>query len=103
MLAAAGLEFRRLGGRSPSLSIAWFFAGVVLSLAGAILFLWALRENRFFTAVVRVQKDRGHAVCTTGPYRIVRHAGNLGMISGTLVAALSESGALLSRTELAHE
>lgn len=81
-LVTAGLQLRYLGG--PSLSIAWFVVGVLLSLVGAILFLWALRENTFFSAVVRIQTDRRHAVCTTGPYRFVRHPGNLGMAIGTL-------------------
>jgi protein-S-isoprenylcysteine O-methyltransferase Ste14 len=30
--------------------------------------------------VVRIQKERGHTVCDTGPYRIVRHPGYLGNI-----------------------
>jgi protein-S-isoprenylcysteine O-methyltransferase Ste14 len=81
-LVTAGLQFRYSG--SPSLSFTWFIAGLMLNLAGAVLFLLALRENRFFSAVVRIQTDRGHAVCTTGPYRIVRHPGNLGMIMGTI-------------------
>lgn len=81
MLVTAGLQLRSTG---PSLSIAWFAMGVVLELLGAVLFLWALRENTFFSAVVRIQTDREHAVCTTGPYRIVRHPGNLGMIVGTV-------------------
>jgi protein-S-isoprenylcysteine O-methyltransferase Ste14 len=82
MLVTAGLQFRRFPG--PSLPITWFTIGVLLNLAGAIFFLWALRENRFFSAAVRIQTDRRHTVCTTGPYRIVRHPGNLGMIVGTL-------------------
>jgi protein-S-isoprenylcysteine O-methyltransferase Ste14 len=82
MLVTAGLQFRYLGG--PSLSWIWFFVGVALSLTGALLFLWALNENRFFGAVVRVQAERGQDVCMTGPYRVVRHPGNLGMIIGTL-------------------
>jgi protein-S-isoprenylcysteine O-methyltransferase Ste14 len=49
-----------------------------------VLFLGALRANRFFSSVVRLQRDRGHAVCDTGPYRVIRHPGNLGMIVGTL-------------------
>jgi protein-S-isoprenylcysteine O-methyltransferase Ste14 len=81
MLVAAGLQFRHAGG--ASLSFPWSIAGMVLELTGALLFLWALSENRFFSAVVRIQTDRGHVVCTTGPYRIVRHPGNLGMIIGT--------------------
>lgn len=82
MLVTAGLEFRYTG--RPNLSTAWFAVGVLLNAAGAFLFLWALRENSFFSAVVRIHTDRGHTVCTTGPYRIVRHPGNLGMIIGTL-------------------
>ncbi|MBN2264681.1 MAG: isoprenylcysteine carboxylmethyltransferase family protein [Candidatus Aminicenantes bacterium] len=37
------------------------------------LVIWAFRVNAFLAEVVRIQTDRGHAVCTTGPYRIVRH------------------------------
>ncbi len=64
-LVAAGLELRLEEG--PRLAIAHFGVGVTLQLAGAAMFLWALRENRFFSAVVRLQTDRGHTVCTTGP------------------------------------
>jgi protein-S-isoprenylcysteine O-methyltransferase Ste14 len=41
---------------------------------------WALVENRFFSSVVRIQTDRGHMVCDSGPYRIVRHPGYAGNI-----------------------
>ena len=47
-------------------------AGVVLGTAGL---MWAMRINRFFSAVIRIQRDRGHHVITTGPYRVVRHPG----------------------------
>ena len=30
-------------------------------------------ENPYFTSVVRIQKDRGQKVITTGPYRFIRH------------------------------
>jgi protein-S-isoprenylcysteine O-methyltransferase Ste14 len=29
---------------------------------------------------VRIQTDRGHTVCDTGPYRFVRHPGYVGLI-----------------------
>jgi protein-S-isoprenylcysteine O-methyltransferase Ste14 len=32
-----------------------------------------MRENPFLTRTLSVQRDRGHRVVTTGPYRIVRH------------------------------
>jgi protein-S-isoprenylcysteine O-methyltransferase Ste14 len=31
-----------------------------------------------------IQRDRGHTVCDTGPYRVVRHPGDAGMILGTI-------------------
>src|SRR5262249_21976161 len=43
--------------------------------AGYDLALWAMRVNRFFSSVMRIQTDRGQHVVTTGPYAIVRHPG----------------------------
>lgn len=83
MLVVAGLDAGRFHW-NPQLTWPWAVAGVVLSAVGMGLFLVAMRENRFFSAVVRVQSDRGHTVCKSGPYRIVRHPGNAGMIVGTL-------------------
>lgn len=42
--------------------------------------VWALVENRFFSAMTRIQADRGHEVCDTGPYQYVRHPGYAGNI-----------------------
>ena len=39
-----------------------------------------MKENRFFSSVVRIQKERGHYTITSGPYRLVRHPGYLGSI-----------------------
>ena len=39
------------------------------------LFTWAMVSNKFFSTIVRIQKDRGHTVQTGGPYRFVRHPG----------------------------
>jgi protein-S-isoprenylcysteine O-methyltransferase Ste14 len=38
--------------------------------------------NRFFSAVIRIQDDRGHRVVDQGPYGVIRHPGYLGMIIG---------------------
>jgi len=55
-----------------------------LALTGMALglgtFYRAMRENRFFSAVVRIQSDRGHRVIDTGPYAVVRHPGYAGLI-----------------------
>ncbi len=65
---------------SPPLPWSVPLAGTFLTLAGQVIFLAAQRENKYFSSVMRIQKDRGHVVCTTGPYRIVRHPGYVGMI-----------------------
>jgi len=43
--------------------------------AGYTLALWAMRVNRFFSSVIRIQTDRGQYVVTDGPYAFVRHPG----------------------------
>jgi protein-S-isoprenylcysteine O-methyltransferase Ste14 len=43
--------------------------------AGYALALWAMRVNRFFSSVVRIQTDRGQHAVSTGPYAFVRHPG----------------------------
>jgi protein-S-isoprenylcysteine O-methyltransferase Ste14 len=34
---------------------------------------WTMRTNSFAAPVVKIQKERGQTVITTGPYAIVRH------------------------------
>ncbi len=63
-------------------------AGVVVGLLAVALIAWAMRSNRFFSAVVRIQKDRGHIVVSSGPYRFVRHPGYVGFSAFTLVTPL---------------
>lgn len=82
-LIVAGLDSGRYNAR-PEPRWDWLGVGVALSFAGMVVFLLAMKENRFFSAVVRVQHERGHTVCSTGPYGIIRHPGYAGMIIGTL-------------------
>jgi protein-S-isoprenylcysteine O-methyltransferase Ste14 len=57
---------------------AWLRAASLIALAaGYGLAFWAMRVNRFFSSVVRIQSDRGQHVITTGPYRRIRHQGYL--------------------------
>ena len=63
--------------------------GFILIVLGYTFAGWALTENRFFSTVVRIQTDRGHRVCDSGPYRIVRHpgyAGNILALPGMVLA-----------------
>ena len=54
--------------------------------AGYALALWAMRVNRFFSSVIRIQTDRGQYVVATGPYAFVRHPG---YTAGILIIAAS--------------
>lgn len=56
--------------------------GIALMLCalGYALFVWATASNRFFSQIVRIQKERGQTVAKNGPYRFVRHPGYLGAI-----------------------
>lgn len=83
VLVVAGLDTGRFLW-SPQVPWGWSVAGVIICLLGMTLALAAMKENRFFSAVVRVQADRGHTVCRSGPYGVVRHPGNAGMILGTI-------------------
>jgi protein-S-isoprenylcysteine O-methyltransferase Ste14 len=53
------------------------------------LFFRAMRENRFFSSVIRVQSDRGHRVIDTGPYAVIRHPGYAGMLLGIPFSGLA--------------
>jgi protein-S-isoprenylcysteine O-methyltransferase Ste14 len=41
-------------------------------------------SNVYFSTAVRIQSDRGHAVCRSGPYRFVRHPGYVGFVLQSL-------------------
>lgn len=51
--------------------------GLTLLFSSTVLLNWAMIANPYFEPTVRIQKDRGHKVITSGPYRIVRHPGYL--------------------------
>jgi protein-S-isoprenylcysteine O-methyltransferase Ste14 len=78
LMVVAGLD-HRFGW--SSVFPAWLTAlGLLLIVLGYTFASWAIIENRFFSSVVRIQMDREHAVCDTGPYRVVRHPGYSGNI-----------------------
>jgi protein-S-isoprenylcysteine O-methyltransferase Ste14 len=79
IIVLAGLDSGRF---QWTLNFNWYISisGVLLTIIGQILFLTARSQNNFFSVVVRIQKERGHFVCDTGLYKIVRHPGYLGTI-----------------------
>ncbi len=101
ILVVAGLD-QRFGWTGPFPPAVPVTAAVVMAL-GYGLFSWAMVSNPFFSAVVRIQADRGHTVATGGPYRTVRHPGYAGALALTLATpfllgswpALIPAGALV--------
>jgi protein-S-isoprenylcysteine O-methyltransferase Ste14 len=78
----AGLDIRL--GWTGDLSAGWQVGGAVAYAAGLELLGWSLVANAYFSVVVRIQGERGHSVCDTGPYRFVRHPGYAGIILQSL-------------------
>ena len=90
LVIVAGLDHRF--GWSPVFPVWLNLLGFVLIAVGYAFAVWALAENRFFSSMVRIQTDRGHVVCDSGPYRIVRHpgyAGNILPLPGIILALSS--------------
>jgi protein-S-isoprenylcysteine O-methyltransferase Ste14 len=95
-LPIAGLDKRF--GWSPEINLAIQIISLILCLGGYVMIIWAMTSNRFFSRIVRIQKDRGHSVISTGPYQYVRHPGYVGMFLFALLTplALGSLWALLS-------
>lgn len=73
ILVVAGLDKRF--GWSPELLLAVQLLALALVALSTAVFSWAMMSNPFFSSLVRIQKERGHTVASSGPYRIVRHPG----------------------------
>lgn len=84
----AGLDVGRL---HVSDSVPTALRLVALACLGTLcaIWHWAMRANPFFSSAVRIQRDRGHHVVMSGPYRFVRHPGYAALVllgwSGPLV------------------
>jgi protein-S-isoprenylcysteine O-methyltransferase Ste14 len=89
LMIVAGLDHRL--GWSPVFPLWLIVLGFFLIALGYAFSSWAFVENRFFSGVVRIQADRGHEVCDSGPYRIVRHPGYAGNILPLLGIVLALS------------
>jgi len=82
-MAVAGLD-HRWGWSALVPPVGQYLAALVVA-GGYGVSVWAMVENPYFSAVARIQEDRGQEVVTTGPYRIVRHPS----YAGTLLASLA--------------
>jgi protein-S-isoprenylcysteine O-methyltransferase Ste14 len=72
--------------------------GAVVLGASLVLFFLTFRENTYLSPAVRVQRERGQRVVSTGPYRYVRHPLYSGVglfVVGTALLLGSWTGLLL--------
>jgi protein-S-isoprenylcysteine O-methyltransferase Ste14 len=69
----AGLDFRYEA--SPEFSMTVQMIALVIVVLGFLWGTWAFVVNAYFSAVVRIQEDRGQTVVQDGPYRYMRHPG----------------------------
>jgi len=91
----AGLD-HRLGWSDRFTTSAQISAALIM-LPAFGLAVWAMIVNRFFSAVARIQDDRGHQVISSGPYRVMRHPGYAGSLLSMLAfpAMMNSTWALL--------
>ncbi|HEY9899603.1 MAG TPA: isoprenylcysteine carboxylmethyltransferase family protein [Pantanalinema sp.] len=60
---------------SDTVPVALQALGAIAYAAGLAVGAWAMGVNRFFSSVIRIQRDRGQVVVTQGPYHYMRHPG----------------------------
>jgi len=85
-LVVAGLDARYGWSAVPTALGVAGLVGMALSMGPT---LWAMRVNRFFSPVVRIQSERGHPLVTDGPYGFIRHPGYLGALAGFVFGGLA--------------
>jgi protein-S-isoprenylcysteine O-methyltransferase Ste14 len=90
------LDARRFGW-SPPFPVWLKIAGALLQMFGTYMVFEALRENTFAAPVVKMQKERGQKVISTGLYGTVRHP----MYAGAVLLFVSAPLLLGSVTGLA--
>lgn len=87
ILISAGLN-RRFAW-PPEIPLAVQAAAMLTMVLASGFSTWAMLANRFFSAMVRIQSDRGHSVVSSGPYAWVRHPGYLGGVVANLAMPLA--------------
>lgn len=95
LVIIAGLDYRF--GWSVAFPTWLNLSGVFIIASGYAFATWAFVENRFFSSMMRIQSDRGHVVCDSGPYQIVRHPGYAGILLAIagIVMALDSAWSLI--------
>ncbi len=66
----------------------YIIPGILLYVISLYISTWAMVTNKHFEGTVRIQNERNHRVVNKGPYKHIRHPGNLGMILASFVQPL---------------
>ncbi len=77
-LIVSGLDAQRYQWTQMTLALVVF--GAIINLISGLLSIWAVAVNAHFESTVRIQDDRDHQVCSSGPYRYIRHPGYSGLV-----------------------
>ncbi len=77
-LVTIGLD-HRFGWSSVPLALS--VAGAVIDLGAWLMMELVFRANTFLAPVVKIQRERGHTVVSSGPYAIVRHPMYTGQVA----------------------
>lgn len=83
----AGLDAGRFNW-SPPFPIWVQLLALLVFVMGSAIQSWAMVTNKFYSTIVRIQKERGHYVVTGGPYRYVRHPGYTGALMVSIALPL---------------
>lgn len=76
----AGLDYRYGWSDQTATSPVVNIIGILLQLLSFVPLTWAMAVNKFFRATVQIHTENGQQVAATGPYRLVRHPGYIGVI-----------------------
>jgi len=85
--AVAGLDVGRW--RGSHVPQAFAIPSVVVTVLSYAFVSWAMVANKHAETGVRIQGDRDHQVCSSGPYRLVRHPFYISLIVSNLVYPLA--------------
>jgi len=82
---------------SPRFPLIFYILSYILFIVANILFIWSMYINRWFSSMVRIQKDRRQKVVQDGPYKHVRHPGYVGgiLLGISIALTLGSSIALI--------
>jgi protein-S-isoprenylcysteine O-methyltransferase Ste14 len=81
-LVVMGFDAVRFQWSSMPLGLA--ILGIITLIPACVIGTWAMAVNKFFEWTARIQDDRQQYVCTSGPYKIMRHPGYTGAIVSIL-------------------